>query len=116
MKNFVRILSVTLVVAMLAVTLVSCGGPSGTYTAGDTGLTSTYTQYEFKGSKFVFTSYVMGKKIDATSYEGKFKVKDGEITFTWENADGEEKSDTLTYKENEDGSIEIGAFTYKKDK
>ena len=116
MKNLVRILSVTLVVAMIAVSLVACGGPSGTYTFGDTSLTKTYTQYKFSGSKFEFSSYVAGNKVEATSYSGKYKVADGEITFTWKNADGEEKSDTQTYKENEDGSITIGIITYKKDK
>ena len=70
MKNFVRVMSVMLVVAMLAVTLVACGGvPSGTYVNGDTSLTKTYTQYEFKGSKVVFTSYVGGNKVEAISFE-----------------------------------------------
>ena len=115
MKNFVRVMSVMLVVAMLAVTLVACGGvPSGTYVNGDTSLTKTYTQYEFKGSKVVFTSYVGGNKVEAISFEGKYKVDGDEITFTWKNAEGEEKTNTVTYAENEDGSLAIGPLTYKK--
>ena len=110
-------MSVALVVAMLAVTLVACGDvPSGTYTCGDTSLTQTYTQYKFSGSKFEFSSFIGGNKIEATSYSGKYKVAEGEITFTWTNADGEEKSNTLTYKANDDGSLTIGPLTYKKAK
>lgn len=117
MKNFVRVMSVMLVVAMLAVTLVACGGvPSGTYVDvnGDTEYTKTYTQYEFKGSKVVFTSYVGGNKVEAISFEGKYKVDGDEITFTWKNAEGEEKTNTVIYAENEDGSLTIGPLTYKK--
>ncbi|MBE6595764.1 MAG: hypothetical protein E7644_08200 [Ruminococcaceae bacterium] len=115
MKNVVRVMSVMLVVAMLAVTLVACGGvPSGTYVNGDTSLTNTYTQYEFKGSKVTFTSYALGKKVEAASFEGKYKVDGDEITFTWEDSEGKEQSNTVTYAENEDGSLEIGPITYKK--
>ena len=115
MKAFVRVMSVALIVSMLAVMLVSCGGvPSGKYIAGDTTVTKSYTQYEFSGSKFVFTTYALGNKVDALSYEGKYKVKDGNITFTYKNADGEEKSDTVTYVKNDDGSIKIGLVTFTK--
>ena len=81
MKAFVRVMSVALIVSMLAVMLVSCGGvPSGKYVAGDTTVTKSYTQYEFSGSKVTFTTYALGNKVDALSYEGKYKVKDGNIT------------------------------------
>ena len=116
MKNFVRVMSVALVVSMLAVMLVSCGGvPAGRYVAGDTTVTKSYTQYEFSGSKFTFTTYVLGNKVDELTYEGKYKVKDGSITFTWKDADGESKSDTVTYVKNEDGSIKLGLVTFTKD-
>lgn len=115
MKNFVRVMSVMLVVAMLAVTLVACGGvPSGTYVNGDTEYTKTYTQYTFKGSKVTFTSYAFGNKVEAASYEGKYKVDGDEITFTWEDSEGKEQSNTVTYAENEDGSLKIGMLTYEK--
>ena len=113
MKTFVRILSLTLVAVMLCVTLASCGGPSGKFYAGDTQITKTYTTYEFKGSKVVFESYLAGKKVESACFEGKFKVKGDEITFTVEDAEGEAKSETLAYEKLEDGSIKIGLVTLK---
>lgn len=114
-KTLVRVLTLTLVAAMLVTMLVSCGGvPAGEYVAGDTSITKTYTKYTFKGSNVTAEVYVLGKKQDA-SFEGKYKVKDGEITFTYEDKDGNEKTtDPVAYKENEDGSIEIGVIKFTK--
>ena len=113
MKKFVRILCLTLVAVMLCATLASCGGvPSGKYTNGDTAVTKSYTQYEFSGSKFVFTTYLLGNKVDATSYEGKYKVDGEEITFTWEDSEGKEQSNTVAFAKNDDGSLKIGVLTY----
>ena len=93
MKAFVRVLAIALVIATLCLTLASCGGiKAGTYYNGDKTVTKTYSEYTFKGSKFALDVYLLGNKVGEESFEGTYKVKDGEITFTWENADGEEKS------------------------
>lgn len=114
MKKFVRILCLALVAVTLCAILAACAGvKAGQYRWGDTTITKTYTQYTFKGSKFSVDAYVGGTKVNDESFEGTYKVKDGEITFTWENANGEEKTSTQTFVENEDGSIKIGALTYK---
>ena len=98
MKTFVRILSLTLVAVMLCATLASCGGvPSGEYYFGDKEYTKTYTQYVFKGSKVTVDVFVAGTKANAESFEGKYKVKDGKITFTWKDADGNEKTATQDF-------------------
>ena len=114
MKKLVSVLSLVLVAAMLCATIASCAGvKAGKYRCGDTVLTKTYTEYTFKGSNVTVDVYVGGTKVTDESFEAKYKVKDGEITFTWENAEGEEKTSTQTFVENEDGSIKIGALTYK---
>ena len=114
-KTFVRVLTLALVVVMLVSVLASCGGvPSGEYVYGDTTVTKSYTKYTFKGSSVTAEVYVLGTKTDA-SFEGKYKVKDGEITFTYEDKDGNKKTtDPVVYKENDDGSIEIGLLKFKK--
>lgn len=114
MKKFVRLMSLALVAVMLCATLAACGGvASGEYVNGDTELTKSYSKYTFSGSKVTVEVYLLGNKVGDSSFEGKYKVKDGEITITWVNADGEEKSNTQTFEETEDG-IKIGLVTYKK--
>ena len=68
----------------------------------------------FKGNKVTVEVYLLGNKVGDDSFEGKYAIKDDEITFTYENSKGEEKSQTLAFEELEDGSIKIGAVTYKK--
>ena len=115
MKNFVRFLSVVLVAVMVALPLTACGAvPSGTYIEGDTKITMTYTQYKFSGSKVEHTAYILGEKVDATSFTGKYKVEGESIIFTWTDADGEKQTDTKAFRLNDDGSIKIGILTYKK--
>jgi major membrane immunogen (membrane-anchored lipoprotein) len=113
-KTFVRILAFALVCVMLVSALASCGGvPAGEYVFGDTEFTESYTKYTFSGNKVTVEIYVGGKKTDA-SFEGKYKVKDGEITFTYEDKDGEKiTTDPVTYEETEKG-IKIGMLEYKK--
>jgi uncharacterized membrane protein len=114
MKKFVRILCLALVAVMLCATLASCAGvKAGKYRFGDTVVTKSYTDYTFKGSNVTVDVYVAGVKVTDQSFEAKYKVKDGEITFTWEDADGKEQTSTQTFVENDDGSIKIGALTFK---
>lgn len=114
-KTLVRVLAIALVAVTLVFVLASCGGvPAGEYINGDPEITKSYTKYTFKGNKVTAEVYALGSKTDA-SFEGTYKVKDGNITFTYEDEDGNEKTtDPVVYKENDDGSIEIGLLTLKK--
>ena len=114
MKKSIRILAVAMIAVMLCLCLASCGKKlSGEYYLGDKTITKSYTTYEFSGSKVTCEVYVLGNKVGDDSFEGKYSIKDDEITFTWENADGEEKSNTLAFEEKEDGTIKIGLLEYK---
>ncbi len=114
-KSVLKIVAVLMVAIMALTVLASCGKKlSGEYYMGDKSFTKSYTQYTFSGSKVTVDTYLLGNKVGDDSYEAKYSIKDGEITLTWENADGEEKSLTQTFEELEDGSIKIGALTYKK--
>jgi len=114
MKRSVRILAVVMVIALLCVSMVACGKKlSGEYYFGDKEFTKSYTTYEFSGSKVVCSVYVLGQKVTDTSFEGKYAIKDDEITFTWE-VDGEEKSNTVAFEELENGNIKIGAIEFAK--
>ena len=115
MKKFTKIIAVALVLATLVCVFASCGKKlSGEYYAGDKKITKTYTTYTFKGSKVTVEAYVVGNKVANDSFEAKYSIKDGEITFTWEDAEGNEKSNTQTFEELEDGSIKIGLIKYTK--
>lgn len=115
MKTTLRIMAMAMVAVMLCLCLASCGKTlKGEYYFGDKDITKSYTTYEFKGSKVTCEVYAFGKKVSDDSFEGKYAIKDDEITFTWENEDGEEKSTTLAFEEKEDGSIKIGMVEYKK--
>ena len=114
MKMTVRIVAIAMVVLMLGLALAACGTTlSGEYYFGDKTITKTYTTMDFSGSTVAVNAYVAGTKVSAESYEADYSIKDGEITMTWE-VNGEEKSITQTFEELEDGSIKIGAITYKK--
>ena len=117
MKTVMRMMSVMLAAAMLAFVLSACAGvPSGTYINGEVAdkQYDSYTQYKFSGSKFEYGTYVMGEKVEGLSKEGKYKLVGNEITFTWEDKDGEEQTETKSFSENEDGFITIDTVTYKK--
>ena len=114
-KTFLKVVALMLVAAIACVALVSCGKKlSGEYYMGDKTLTKSYTTYEFSGSKVTVDVYLLGNKVGDQSFEGKYSIKDGEITISWKDAEGEEQSNTQTFEELEDGSIKIGALTFKK--
>ena len=115
MKKSIRILAVALVVVMLCLSLAACGKKlSGEYYFGDKSITKSYTTYTFSGSKVTCEVYVLGNKVGDDSFEGKYAIDDDEITFTWENEKGEEKSNTVAFEELENGNIKIGLVTYTK--
>lgn len=116
MKRSIRILAVALVAVMLCLTLAACGKTiSGTYEAEIGGTLLGYTAtYKFSGSKVTATktATVAGVK-NSTEIEGKYEIKDDEITFTFEDSDDDIKSGTFAFEETEDG-IKIGLVEYKK--
>lgn len=117
MKKTVRILALAMVAVMLCLCLASCGKMlSGEYYFGDKTLTKTYTTYKFSGSKVTVEVFALGNKVGDDSFEGSYSIKDGEITFKYKNAAGEEKSLTQAFEELDDGSIKIGLVTYTKAK
>lgn len=108
MKNFVRIASLVLVVVVLTMTLASCGGVSGSYTTGEalgTGVT-----YTFKGSKVTIEAKVIGV---VTTFEGKFKVKDDKITFTFEDDKAKSYEGEFAFEKGKD-YVKIAGITYTK--
>ena len=114
-KTFIKIVSLVLVAVIACTALVSCGKKlSGDYYFGDKEFTKSYTEYSFSGSKVAISVYALGNKLGDESYEAKYSIKDGEITLTWENADGETQTLTQTFEEFEDGSIKIGVLSLKK--
>lgn len=114
-KTVLKVVALMLVAVVACVALVSCGKKlSGEYYMGDKTITKSYTTYDFSGSKVTVEVYLLGNKVGDQSFEGKYSIKDGEITITWKNAEGEEQSNTQTFEEAEDGSIKIGALTFKK--
>ncbi len=116
MKKSIKILAIAMVAVMLCLTLAACGKTiSGTYEAEIGGDALGYTAtYEFSGSKVkaTKTSSILGVK-NSTEFEGKYEIKDDEITFTFETSDDDIKSGTFAFAETEDG-IKIGLVEYKK--
>lgn len=107
MKNIVRIAAVALVIVMLAATLASCGGLSGTY---ETGLLGQTVAYEFKGSKVTITVTLLGT---VNSIEGKYKVSGDEITFEFDDDDADKYEGTFTFEKGDD-YIKIAGVKYNK--
>lgn len=116
MKKSIKIVALALVAVMLCLTLVACGKKlSGTYEAKIGGDVLGYTaEYTFKGSKVevVKTVSVLGAK-ESTTIEGKYEIKDDEITLTFETSDDDIKSGTFSFAETEKG-IKIGLVEYTK--
>ncbi len=121
MKNFLRSVSLVLVLVTVCLSLASCGKSiSGSYTAeaelfGLKGET-TYTFGAFGKVTRTHKATVAGK-VTTTEAEGKYKIeKDGdkmEITLTFEDDKGEKVENTYTFEKGED-SIKIGLVEYKK--
>ena len=114
-KSVLKIVALLMVAVVALTALASCGKKlSGEYYMGDKTLTKSYTQYTFSGSKVSVDTYLLGSRVGDDSYEAKYSIKDGEITLTWKDANGEDKTLTQTFEELDDGSIKIGVLTFKK--
>ena len=126
MKVFTRVLSLTLIAIMLCFSLASCAKKveTGEYVVGDPGLTGCYEGYTFDGKTFSYNTYITYVKQDALSYAGEYEIevvkpedkearkadKDngitrGNITFTWVDAAGATKTETLPIVIDEVNSI-----------
>ena len=103
-----KIIALVLVAVMLTMTLASCGGISGTYSAEILG---SGAEYEFKGSKVTITPKLLGGY--GTPIEAKYKIKDDKITITIEGEEDSEYAGTYDFEKGDD-YIKIGAITYKK--
>lgn len=105
-KNIIKIAALALVVVMLAATLVSCGGLSGTYEGMG-------TEYTFKGSKVSIQVNVFGANI-GDPIEGTYKISGDKITLTFADDEGADKySGTFDFEKGDD-YIKIGMVTYNK--
>ena len=115
MKKTVRIIALAMVAVMLCVCLASCGTTlSGEYYTGDKTITKSYVSYEFKGNKVTVETYLFGVKTTEESFEGTYKIKDDEITFTFEDKNGEKQSKTFAFEEVDDDTVKIASIVYKK--
>ena len=116
MKVFTRVLTLTLVVILLALSLTACAGKrvtDGEYILGDKALTGCYESYTFEKKNFSYTTYIQHVKQEELSYSGTYKleivepedeeqkledeenmIKRGNIIFTWTDANGEKKTET----------------------
>ena len=103
-----KIVALVLVAVMLTMTLASCGGISGTYSAEVLGIG---VEYEFKGSKVTITPKLLGGYGDPV--EATYKIKDDKITITIKGDEDSEYAGTYDFEKGDD-YIKIGAVTYKK--
>lgn len=106
-RNIIKVAALALVLVMLAATLVSCGGLSGTYEASVIGTGASYT---FKGNKVTIQAKAIGANI-GEPVEGTYKISGDEITITIEG--DSTYSGTFDFEKGED-TIKIGIVEYKK--
>jgi hypothetical protein len=111
MKKFTKVIAIVLVLATLVCAFASCGKKiKGKYEATVFG---TGTCLEFKGSKVMAQFKVLGTYGEAV--EGKYEIKDGKITLTFEGEDKNANAleGTFDFEEGED-YIKIGLVKYTK--
>ena len=122
-KSCIKILALTLVVAMACVLLVSCGKTiSGEYVleAGDTDIIGGKTTYKFSGKNVTITvvTGIAGYE-KTTTFDGTYEIteEDGKeyITFTFEDDDAAAYSKKSTFEKTDDG-IKIGGVELTKKK
>lgn len=109
-KTVIKLTALAMVVIMMAAVLASCGGPSGEYEASLLGQSVSYT---FKGSKVTIKATILGT---VTTFEGKYKIADDEITITMNDKDGSDSyGGTYTFEKGDD-YVKIGGIQYTKKK
>ena len=127
MKKFVKALSLTLVLAMLALSLAACGNKtlSGKYVSDDIDfVVGTYSaSYEFEGNKVTIVKDVdmrVGQDPDPITFNGTYEIveeDDGDlkIKLTLDGAEEDEhiKAGTYALEQGED-YIKIGLIKYTK--
>ncbi|MGM9632030.1 MAG: hypothetical protein ACI3XL_02935 [Eubacteriales bacterium] len=123
MKRTIKLVAVFMIIATLALSLVSCGKMlSGTYTYVLTE--ENKTTYEFSGNKFTRTVTIGGFGFEkSTSVEGTYKIEEDQdkadalvIILTYEK-DGEETSETHSFVEGEENGtkyIKIDGYQFNK--
>ncbi len=111
MKNALKIVAVVLVVATLAVMLVSCSKMSGTY---ESALGSNTLVFKMNGKVEI---YAGEKEKDEEPIETLFyKIKDDKY-YTWSDKEKEDEAEGVSFKKGEDANgsyIEIGVLKYYK--
>ena len=110
MKKTVRILSAVMVIAILALTLVSCSKVIfGKYS-------NDLTTYEFKGTKVIKTTEIGGfSKTEEGTYEiVESTEKEGELIIKLTFGDNTDSYSFTQGEENGEKYIKIGLFEYKK--
>ena len=110
-KTFVKVIAMALALVTLTCLLASCGTKlSGKYSLEGFG---TGVVYEFKGSKVFITLKIAGFSGEAV--EGKYKIDDNKITFTFETDDEDVKKydGTFDFEKGED-YIKIAGVKYTK--
>lgn len=118
MKNiFVKAIALVLVIATLTCVLASCGKTiSGTYSAdvGSTSIIGGSATYKFSGSKVTIsvTAGALGFE-KTTDFDGKYEIKDNQITFTFEDSNAGKYNGTQSFEKGDD-YIKIGGVTYTK--
>ena len=115
MKAFTRVLTLTLVVILLALSLTACADKveKGEYVLGDKAMTGCYDSYYFDGEEFSYSVYIQYVKQEALSYAGTYVLEvieptdeeqaqqdeengitRGNITFTYTDAAGVAHTET----------------------
>ena len=110
-KTFVKAMAMALALVTVICLLASCGTKlSGTYEAKALGTGASFT---FKGSSVTIKLSVIGFSGDGV--EGKYEIKDDQITFTFESDDSsvKEYNGTFDFEKGED-YIKIGVVKYTK--
>lgn len=120
MKKVLKVISLVMVVAMLCITLASCGKTlSGKYENDATVLsTGVVTTYEFSGKKVTLTveTKAAGATVgDPLVIEGNYSIDDDKITFEFESdeEDAKKYNQTVDFEEGED-YIKIGLVKFTK--
>ncbi len=125
MKKTIKLLAVVMVIAMLAISLVSCGNVlNGTYEKKtESQVLGADITFEFKGKEYTKTtvSYVAGFASDPDVEKGTYKIlEDPEnadnllIVFTPEGAENGQSYSYSTGTLNGQKIIVIGGTTYTK--